>query len=64
MKRKTFTEGDAVEFRRDTAFMRAWETGTYVAPDGWDDRGWHRVKSDTGERLVVPTRHLRFPEGR
>ena len=60
--RKNFTQGQLVEFQRDTlAYFRdnhGWECGFYIRkPDQW--RGWHWVKNLTGEKFIIPSRRLR-----
>lgn len=60
-KKKVFSTGDEVLFKRDTELSRSWEPGTYVAAVR-DMPGWHHVRDKTGftERHIVPTQRVKL----
>ena len=63
---KRFQPQQRIEFQRDThAYFRdphhaGWEQGEYVRDT--DQRGWHWVKIESGEKFLVPSRRLRPAE--
>lgn len=55
------SEGQNVRFQRDTLayFGHGWEQGVYVKPAS---KGWHWVKTLSGEKFLVPSRRVRLFE--
>lgn len=64
MPRKTFTEGEYIEFVADPASgslpTNLWERGWYVERvERGRYKGWHWVHSDTTGQVCVPPRRIR-----
>lgn len=55
--KKAFTDGQTVQFQRDTSPGRAWETGKYKQAS--HHAGWHFVTRDDGSVAQVPSRRIR-----
>jgi len=57
---KSYKEGEAIEFKRDTDYGREWESGTYMHAV-IDSKGWHWVEAAAAfkDKYLVPARRLR-----